>query len=257
MSLPLDGRVAIVTGATRGIGRAIALHLASLGASVALVFTSSSAEADRIAADLNSSSSSSPIPRSIPIRADVSNPDDVRSIFETAEKAFKSPPHIVVHAAGIMDPNYHPISVTPVADFDSIMSVNTRGAFLVLQEAANRVVRGGGGRIIALTTSLVLMNRPGYGAYTASKAAVEAMVRVLAKELKGTRITANCVAPGPVATELFYAGKTEEDVRRFAEMNPMGRLGVPEDIGPVLGFLSSDAAEWVNGQIVRVNGGMV
>lgn len=257
MSLPLSGRVAIVTGATRGIGRAIALHLASLGASLSLVFSSSSTAAHLLAAELNSGELNSSVPRAIPIRADVSNPDDVKTIFETTEKSFNSPPHIVVHAAGIQDPNYHPISDLPVADFDSIISVNTRGAFLVLQQAASRVARGGGGRIIAISTSLMGMNRPGYGAYTASKAAVEAMVRVLAKEMKGTGITVNCVAPGPVATELFYAGKTEEDVRRFAEMNPMGRIGVPEDIAPVLGFLCSDAGEWVNGQVVRVNGGIV
>lgn len=101
------------------------------------------------------------------------------------------------------------------------------------------------------------LNRPGYGAYTASKAAVEAMVKTVSKELKGTRITANCVAPGPVATELFFAGKTEEDVKRSAEMNPMGRIGEPEDIGPVVGFLCLDEGEWVNGQVIRVNGGMI
>ncbi|KAI0497544.1 hypothetical protein KFK09_020775 [Dendrobium nobile] len=257
MSLPLNGRVAIVTGATRGIGRAIALHLASLGASVGLVFSSSSAEADRLAAEINSSSSSSATPRAIPLRADVSDPAAVRSVFDLAEQAFNSPPHIVVHSAGILDPNYHPISSIPIADFDSIMSVNARGAFIVLQEAANRVVRGGGGRIVALSTSLVAINRPGYGAYTASKAAVEAMVKILAKELKGAKVTANCVAPGPVATEMFFAGKTEEEVKRSAEMNPMGRLGATEDIGPVVGFLCSDAGEWVNGQVIRVNGGMV
>lgn len=256
MSLPLDGRVAIVTGASRGIGRAIAVHLASLGASVALGFSSSSAEADRLAADINSSSPS-PNPRAIPLRADVSDPAAVSSIFEQAEQAFNSPPHIVVHSAGVIDPNYPSIASTPIADFDSIMSVNARGAFLVLQEAARRVVRGGGGRIIAITSSLVALNRPGYGAYTASKAAVEAMVKTVSKELKGTRITANCVAPGPVATELFFAGKTEEDVKRSAEMNPMGRIGEPEDIGPVVGFLCLDEGEWVNGQVIRVNGGMI
>ncbi|MFS7915613.1 putative short-chain dehydrogenase/reductase SDR, NAD(P)-binding domain superfamily [Helianthus anomalus] len=99
--------------------------------------------------------------------------------------------------------------------------------------------------------------RPGYGAYAASKAAVEAMVKILAKELKGTRITANCVAPGPIATEMFFEGKSEEMVNRIVEENPLGRLGVPEDVAPLVGFLVSDAGEWVNGQIVRVNGGYI
>lgn len=256
MSLPLNGRVAIVTGASRGIGRAIALHLASLGASIAVIFSSSSGEADRLAAEINSSSSSSP-PRAVPLRADVSDPAAVRSVFDLAEQTFNSPPHIVVHSAGIMNPNQPSISSTPIADFDSIMSVNARGAFLVLQEAANRVVRGGGGRIVAISSSLVALDRPGSGAYTASKAAVDAMVRILAKELGGTKITVNSVAPGPVATELFLAGKTEEDVKRAAESTPFGRLGSPEDIGPVVGFLCLDEGEWVNGQVIRVNGGMI
>lgn len=120
-----------------------------------------------------------------------------------------------------------------------------------------RIKRGGGGRIICLTTSLVASLKPRYGAYTASKAAVEAMVKILAKELKGTGITVNAVAPGPVATEMFYAGKTEEAVKRAVEECPMGRLGEPDDVAAVVGFLASDGGEWVNGQIIRVNGGYV
>ncbi|KAG0497213.1 hypothetical protein HPP92_001661 [Vanilla planifolia] len=251
---PLSGRVAIVTGASRGIGRAIALHFASLGASVVLSYTSSSSEADRLAAEINSSS---PTPRAVAIPADVTDPSAVRSLFDLAEKAFSSPPHIVVHSAGILDPNYPHIASTPLADFDRAMAVNARGAFIVLQEAANRVLRGGGGRIIALSTSVLGLNLPGYGAYSASKAAVEAMVRILSKEMKGTGVTVNCVAPGPVESELFFAGKSEEDVKRAANLNPMGRVGLPEDIGPVVGFLCSDAGQWVNGQVVRVNGGMI
>lgn len=110
---------------------------------------------------------------------------------------------------------------------------------------------------MTLTTSLVGALTPGYGAYVASKAAVEAMVKILAKEMKGSGVTVNCVAPGPVATEMFFAGKSDEMVKRIAEACPLGRLGEPDDIAKVVGFLVSDAGEWVNGQIVRVNGGFV
>jgi 3-oxoacyl-[acyl-carrier protein] reductase len=136
-------------------------------------------------------------------------------------------------------------------------SVNARGSFLCCREAANRVKRGGGGRIILLSSSLVGALKPGYAAYAASKAAVETMTKILAKELKGTGITANCVAPGPIATDLFFAGKTEEQVKRVIEECPHNRLGETKDVAPVVGFLATDASEWVNGQVIRVNGGYV
>ncbi|ONK74305.1 uncharacterized protein A4U43_C03F4880 [Asparagus officinalis] len=145
----------------------------------------------------------------------------------------------------------------PVEDFDAIFNVNARGAFLCCQEAANRIVRGGGGRIVMISTSLVGALLAKYGAYTASKAAVETLVKILAKELGGTKITVNCVAPGPIATELFFEGKTEEDIKRSVDRIPMGRIGEPKDVAPVVGFLCKDEAEWVNGQVIRANGGSV
>lgn len=258
MALPLTGRTAIVTGGTRGIGRAISLHLASLGANLVLNYAANSTQADLLASEINSSSiNSSSGTRAVTIRADVSDPEAVKSLFDLAEEAFGAPAHIVVHNAGVLDPKYPTIASTSLEDFDAIFNTNARGTFLVLREAANRLVRGGGGRIVALSSSLVGALSPGYGAYTASKAAVETMARILAKELKGTGITANCVAPGPIATELFFAGKSEETVRRVAEMNPMGRLGETKDVAPVVGFLCRDEGEWVNGQVIRVNGGYV
>lgn len=133
-------------------------------------------------------------------------------------------------------------------------SVNARGAFLCCKEAANRLKHGGGGRIILISSSLVGALKPGYAAYTASKAAVETLAKILAKELKGTRITANCVAPGPIATEMFL---TEEMVKKVIEDCPHNRLGQANDVAPVVGFLATDASEWVNGQVIRVNGGYV
>uniref|UniRef100_J3MIW0 3-methyl-2-oxobutanoate dehydrogenase (2-methylpropanoyl-transferring) n=1 Tax=Oryza brachyantha TaxID=4533 RepID=J3MIW0_ORYBR len=181
----------------------------------------------------------------------------VRALFDAAESAFGAGAHILVANAGVLDDRYPHLANTPTADFDRTIAINLRGAFLCLREAANRLPRGGGGRIVAITSSVVASLPLGYSAYTASKAAVEAMVRTMAKELKGTRITANCVAPGPVATDMFFAGKDDEWVRRTVEANPMGRLGDPGDIAAMVGFLCTDAAEWTNGQVIRVNGGYV
>lgn len=255
---PLHDRVAIVTGASRGIGRAIALHLASLGAKLVINYTSNSAQADLVASQINSSSSCSPnTPLAITVRADVSDPTQVKSLFDRAQEVFNSPVHIMVNSAGVIDSKYPTIANTSVEDFDNIFSVNARGAFLCCREAANRLKRGGGGRIILLSSSLVGALKPGIAAYTASKAAVETMTKILAKELKGTGITANCVAPGPIATDLFFDGKTEEQVKRVIDECPHGRLGEPKDVAPVVGFLATDASEWVNGQVIRVNGGYV
>ncbi|XP_004493647.1 NADPH-dependent aldehyde reductase-like protein, chloroplastic [Cicer arietinum] len=253
-SQSLHDRVAIVTGSSRGIGREIALHLASLGARLVINYTSNSNCADSVAAEINANQAT---PRAIIVHADVSDPDGVKSLFDSAEQAFNSPVHILVNSAGVLDAKYPTIENTTVESFDRIMNVNARGAFLCGKEAANRLKRGGGGRIILLTTSLVEALKPGYGAYTASKAAVEAMVKIMAKELKGTGITANCVAPGPVATEMFFEGKSEESVKKAVEESPFGRLGETKDIASVVGFLATDASEWINGQVIRVNGGYV
>ncbi|RAL39185.1 hypothetical protein DM860_002718 [Cuscuta australis] len=249
---PLKDRVAIVTGSSRGIGKAIALHLASLGAELIINYTANSAEADLVVSQLNSGRT----PRAIAVKADVSDPAQVKSLFDAAEAAFDSV-DILVNSAGVLDARYPSIAGTEIEDFDRTFSVNTRGAFLCCREAANRIKRGGGGRIICLTSSLVAALRPGFGAYAASKAAVEAMVKILAKELKGTGITANCVAPGPVATDMFFDGKSEEAMKKAMDESPFGRLGETEDIAPVVAFLAGDGGEWVNGQIIRVNGGYV
>nr|CAD1827510.1 unnamed protein product [Ananas comosus var. bracteatus] len=219
VSMPLNGRVAVVTGASRGIGREIAVHLAALGARLVLNYASNSALADALAAELNENS---PTLRAVAARGD-----------------------------------YPALADTTLDDFDAMFNVNVRGTFLLLREAANRMVRGGGGRIVTFSSSIMGTLLPGYAAYTATNGAVEAMTRILAKELKGTGITANCVAPGPVRTELFLAGKDEEFMKKVEERSSLGRIGETKDVAPVVGFLVSDAAEWVNGQVIRVNGGFV
>ncbi|KAK6124600.1 hypothetical protein DH2020_041655 [Rehmannia glutinosa] len=253
IALPLNGRVAIVTGASRGIGRAIAIHLRSLGAKIVINYASNSSQADLLASELNNSSS----PVAIAVKADVSNPDDVKALFDRAEHEYNTPAHILVNCAGVLDPKYPTLANTTVEDWDTTFNVNTKGAFLTCREATNRLARGGGGRIVLISTSIVGAALPGYAPYAASKAAVETMTKIVAKELKGSGITVNCVAPGPVATELFFAGKSEEMVQRVVDSCPLGRLGEPNDVAQLIGFLVSDAGEWVNGQVIRVNGGFV
>ncbi|GAU32581.1 hypothetical protein TSUD_146950 [Trifolium subterraneum] len=249
-SLHLQDRVAIVTGSSRGIGRQLALHLSSLGAKIVINYSSSnSSPADSLAADINAGS---PPPRAIVVRADISDQAQVQSLFDSAERAFDSPVHILVNTAGVLDSTYPSVANTSIESFDRVFAVNARGAFLCAREAANRLKRGGGGRIILFSSSQVAALRPGFAAYTAAKAAVEAMTKILAKELKGTGITANCVAPGPIATELFFGGRSEEQVKKIIDESPLGRLGETKDVAPLVGFLASDAGEWVNDTMADV-----
>lgn len=255
---PLDGRIAIVTGASRGIGRAIALHLATLGARLVIGYSSNSTQADLVVSEINNSNSNSNSPAAVAVQVDVSDPSAVRSLFDRAESTFgedNSKVHILVNSAGVVDATYPALANTSVEEWDRTFNINARGAFLCSREAANRLARGG--RIVNITSSTVASLRTGYGAYVASKAAVEAMTRIMAKELSGSGITANCVAPGPIATDMFYDGKDEEMVRKVVEECPLGRLGEAGDVAPVVGFLVTEAGGWVNGQVVRVNGGYV
>nr|DAD29400.1 TPA_asm: hypothetical protein HUJ06_030868 [Nelumbo nucifera] len=198
-----------------------------------------------------------PIPKQLPFEAMSQTRPQVKSLFDQAEQAFGSKVHILINCAGVLDPKYPTLANTTVEDWDNIFNVNTKGAFLCCQEAANRLPRGSGSRIITISSSTVGALLPGYAAYTASKAAVETMTKILAKELKGTGITANSIAPGPVATDMFFAGKTEETVKRIVDACPLGRIGEPKDIAQLVGFIACDAGEWVNGQVIRINGGFV
>src|ERR1700761_725082 len=213
-------KTAIVTGSSRGIGRAIALRLAADGFGVVVNYAGNAAKAEEVVNEITSAGG-----RAIAIQADVANPEDVKQLFEKTLKAYGQI-DVVVNNAGIMP--LSPIAKGDVETFDKAISTNLRGTFLVFSQAAQHVAQGG--RIIAFSSSVLAKSFPTYGAYIASKAGVEGLVPVLANELRGRNITVNAVAPGPVGTELFLDGKTPEQIAQLSKLAPLERLGQPEDI---------------------------
>jgi len=240
-----DSRVAIVTGASGGIGRAVVRRLSRDGFSVVVSYAGNAAKAEEAVTEITAAGG-----RAIAVPADVADAAEVDRLFEKAVDTFGSI-DVVVHCAGIMP--LRPIAGGDLEVFDKVIATNLRGAFLVLGQAARRV--SSGGRIIAFSTSVIAKAFPTYGPYIASKAGVEGLVHVLANELRGRNVTVNAVAPGPVATELFLAGKTEAQIEQMSKLPPLERLGQPEDIAGVVSFLAGPDGGWVNGQIVRANGG--
>jgi len=238
-------KTAIVTGGSRGIGREIAKRLAADGFSVVVNFVENIDEASETVAEMATSGH-----KAIAVRADVSDPGQVKMLFEKSIAEFGRV-DVVVNNAGIME--LSSIANGDFATFDKVIAANLRGTFLVFSQAAKHVASGG--RIIGLSSSVLGLNFPTYGPYIASKAGVEGLVRVLANELRGRNITVNAVAPGPVATELFLHGKTQEQIAELSKIAPLERLGNPTDIARVVSFLAGESGGWVNAQILRVNGG--
>jgi 3-oxoacyl-[acyl-carrier protein] reductase len=245
MIKPLQDKVAIVTGASRGIGAEIARTLGGAGAKVIVNYSVNKEAGEAVCKAITAAGS-----EALAVQGDVSNPDDICKLFDTAFERFKRV-NILVNNAGVL------LSKKMVElsdeDFDHVLNINVKGVFYALREAASRL--SDGGRVVSLSSTVTRLMLPNYGAYAASKGAVEQLTRVFAKEVGGRGITANIVSPGPVNTEMFTTGKSEETIRRMAAMSFLGRVGEPEDIARVVLFLVSDDAAWVTGQNISASGG--
>lgn len=239
-------RVALVTGGSRGIGAAIVRRLARDGYAVAINYASRPDDADALANDIRQAGG-----RAVAVQADVSRAADVRALFDKVESELGRI-SALVNSAGVL--KVQPLADTSDEDYAQTFDINTRGTFNTLREAATRLADGGS--IVNVSSTTIALNLPGYAVYIASKAAVESFTHVFSKELRGRRITVNAVAPGPVATELFLKGKSPELIEHFAKMPPLERLGQPDDIAGVVSFLTGPDSGWVNGQILRANGGV-
>lgn len=238
---------AIVTGASGGIGAAVAERLAADGFAIAVHYGRDADAAQTVVRTIEAAGG-----RATAIQADLADPAGAAALFDAAEARLGAP-RVLVNCAGVM-------SLSPLADADDAsfarqVDINLGGVFRTMREAARRL--SDGGRIVNLSTSVVGLYLPGYAIYAATKAAVEALTHVLAKELGPRAITVNTVAPGPVATSFFFTGKNQSQIDAIAAMNPFGRLGQPQDIANVVAFLAGPDGGWINGQTLRANGGVV
>ncbi|MFK0274828.1 SDR family oxidoreductase [Ensifer sp. NPDC090286] len=241
-----SNKVALVTGASRGIGAEIARGLARDGFKIVVNYAGRTEAAKVVADQIIGSGGDACV-----VQADVSDAGAVAAMFDTATQAFGGV-DVVVNSAGIM-------KLAAIADItddvvNETIAINLKGTFNVCREAARRLRTDG--RIINVSSSVIGMRLPTYGIYIATKAAVEGLTQVLAQEMRGRGVRVNAIAPGPVATELFLSGKSQELLDRMAKMNPIERLGEPEDIARVVSFLAGPEGAWVNGQVIRANGGM-
>ncbi|KAF1722875.1 SDR family oxidoreductase [Pseudoxanthomonas japonensis] len=239
--------VAIVTGSSRGIGAAIAERLARDGHAVVINYAGRRQDADAIVERIAASGGDA-----VALQADIADPDAVQRLFDAAEARFGGV-DVLVNNAGIM--KLATLADSDDALFDRQVAINLKGTFNTLRQASRRLRDGG--RIVNLSTSVVGLKLESYGVYAATKAAVETLTAILSKELRGRSITVNAIAPGPTATDLFLDGKSPDLIERMAKMNPLERLGTPADIAAAVSFLAGPDGGWINGQVVRANGGMV
>lgn len=240
-------KVAIVTGASRGIGAAIAKRLGRDGFTVIVNYAGSADAAAAVVREIEQAGG-----KAVASQADVSEPAAVKRMFDSAETAYGGI-DVLVNNAGIM--MLAPLAQAGDDNFSKQIDTNLKGTFNTLREAANRLRDGG--RIVNFSTTVVGLKLESYGVYAATKAAVETLTAIMAKEMRGRAITVNAVAPGPTATDLFLNGKSDDLIDRMAKMNPLERLGTPEDIANVVSFLSGPDSGWINGQVLRANGGVI
>lgn len=245
--MPSQTRTALVTGASRGIGAAIARRLAQDGFNIVVNYAGSETAAAQVTKNIEDAGG-----KALTTQADVSDAAAVQQLFDQAEGAFGKV-DVLINNAGIM--KLAPIAAVKDADIDSQIDINLKGSINTLREAANRLADGG--RIINLSSSVAALKFETYGIYAATKAAIEVLTPIMAKEMRGRNITVNAVAPGPTGTELFLDGKPEAVIDKLSKANPLERLGTPEDIANAVAFLAGPDGSWVNGQILRANGGMI
>jgi 3-oxoacyl-[acyl-carrier protein] reductase len=242
----LAGKVAIVTGASRGIGRALALRLSQEGASVVVNYARGAEQAKDVVSAIEAAGG-----KALAVQADVSKIAEIRDLFDRTQETY-SQIDILVNNAGVT--LYKAVAEVTEAEFDNLFAINVKGTFFACQEAAKRMAEGG--KIVNFSSSTTAIMMPTYGVYVATKGAVEQLTRSLAKELGDRQITVNVISPGPTDTELFTVGKTAEQIQRFTQMTALGRLGKVEDIADVTAFLCSEQARWITGQNIRINGGI-
>jgi len=237
--------VALITGGSGGIGRTVAERLAKDGMAIGVPYAGNKAKAEETVAAITAAGG-----KAIAVGGDVADENEMSAAFDTVEREFGGI-DVVVNTAGIMV--LSPIATLNLDDLDRMHRTNIRGTFVVSQQAARRVRRGGA--IINFSTSVTRLQFPTYGAYAASKSAVEGMTMVLARELRGKDITVNAVAPGPTATQLFLQGKDQATIDNLSQAAPLERLGSPDDIAESVAFLAGPA-RWTNGQVLFANGGL-
>ena len=246
MNTPLAGKVALVTGSSRGIGRTIACKLAQMGADVVINYNKSKTSAEEACSQITATGG-----KAIAIQADVTIQAELEQLFDkTLEKLQKI--DILINNAGILITK--PIEQVSEEEYDHLFASNVKSVFFACQQAAKKLSPGG--RIINISTTVTKIMMPGYGLYAASKGAVDQITRVLSRELGEKNITVNAISPGPVDTELFRAGKSEEQIAQMAGMSPFNRIGTPADVAGAVALLVSDDAAWITGQNLYVNGGL-
>lgn len=243
----MKGKVAIITGASRGIGTVIATQLAALGANVVINYRGDAISANQVVSQIIDQGG-----QAIAIQADMSHVQEIEQLFTDTIDHFGKI-DILVNNAGIMVNK--PITEVTEEDFDKHFSINVKGTYFACQQAMKHMEQGG--KIINLSTSVTGQMFPTYSVYAGSKGAVEQFTRQLAKEFGTKGITINAIAPGPVKTELFLEGKTAQQIEAMSKLNSFQRLGEPEDIANVIELLVSDKANWITGQTIRVNGGFI
>jgi len=245
-SKALTGKIALVTGASRGIGKAIALKLANDGAQVVVNYAGNAAAAAEVVKQIGAE-------QAVAIKANAGSVSEITTLIDTTVQKFGKL-DILVACAGIMPLNE--LEKVTEEEFDNIFNLNVKGPLFLAQKATPHMAPGS--RIILFSTTLCAASTvtPNYLAYVSSKGAIEQMTRVLSKDLARKGIMVNCIAPGPTATELFMHGKSEQVLKMIAGFNPQGRIGTPEEVANATAFFAGDGATWVTGQTLRVNGGM-